>query len=164
MKLSILAAIDRNYGIGKDNALLWHLPADLRFFKTKTTGHTIIMGRNTFESIGGGKPLPNRTTIILTKNPHYNAPENCKIAHSLQHAIEMCANEDELFICGGAQIYTLALPLVHTMYITHVHATLQADTFFPKWNSNEWKKVSETHCDADEKHAYSYTFAEYIKY
>jgi len=161
MNISIIAAIDENYGIGKNNALLWHLPADLKFFKAKTTGHSIIMGRNTFESIGGGRPLPNRTTIIITRNREYSAPQGCIIVHSLEQALTFCSNEDEVFVCGGAQIYELALPIAHTMYITHVHTQCNADTFFPKWNTHDWVTISKNKCTADEKHTFDFTFAEY---
>src|ERR1700741_1047934 len=110
MILSIIVAIDENYGIGKDNQLMWHLPADLKFFKEKTMGHHMIMGRKTYESIG--KPLPGRTTVIITRDKNYRA-EGCIVVHSLEEAIEKAKinGDTEAMITGGAEIYRQAIPL-----------------------------------------------------
>lgn len=163
MNVSIIAAVATNYAIGNNNDLLWHLPNDLKFFKQKTLGHHIIMGRNTFESIGGGKPLPKRTSIIITRNAHYSAPCGCLVVHSMQEALELCKHEQEVFICGGAQIYSQSLDIATTMYITHVHNNFNADTFFPKWDENIWLQHSQEDHYADDKHAYNYSFATYCK-
>ncbi|MGY8910295.1 MAG: dihydrofolate reductase, partial [Flavobacteriales bacterium] len=129
--ITIIAAIAKNNALGKNNDLIWHLPADLKRFKKITTGHYIIMGRNTFESIG--KPLPNRTTIIITRNKNY-FKDGCLIAHSLEQALEMAKEEEQVFVIGGAQIYNYAMEhnLVDTLDITLVHHEFDADVYFPK--------------------------------
>ncbi len=157
MQLSLIVAMDQDRGIGKDNQLPWHLPNDLKHFKKITSGHHIIMGRKTYESIG--KPLPNRTSIIITRNKDYIA-EGCWVVHSIGDAILLAQERDEkeAFIIGGAELYTHALPLAHTLYLTRVHAVVEGiDTRFPPISA-QWKVIdSQTH-EADEKHAYSYTF------
>jgi len=163
MNISIIVAVAENNVIGKNNSLIWHLPADLRFFKAKTTGHVIVMGRKTFESIGGGKPLPNRTTVIITRNPHFVAPEGVYIAHSLAEAYSQFGNEQEIFICGGAQIYKDALETAHHMYITRIHATFEGDTFFPEFQNSHWKLESTEQHESDENNAYNYSFEHYVK-
>lgn len=163
MNISIIAAIDQQYVIGKDNALLWHLPGDLQFFRKKTTGHTIIMGRNTFESIGGGKPLPHRTTIIITRNTSYQAPEGCFVAHSLQEALALVKADTEVFICGGAQIYALAFPIATHMYLTRIHHRFEGDTYFPQFATTDWNLIESVAYQADEKNAYAYTIETYCK-
>lgn len=162
MAISIIAAVAENNVIGKDNDLIWHLPADLKFFKAKTTGHHIIMGRNTFESIGGGRPLPNRTTVIITRQTDFTA-NGCLVAHSLEQAIELSKADDEIFICGGSQIYNLALEKADQMYLTHIHESFDGDTFFPEFNKDKWKLTEEETHQSDEKNKYSYTFAKYIR-
>ena len=128
MIITIIAAIAKNNALGKNNDLIWHLPADLKRFKKITTGHYIIMGRNTFESIG--KPLPNRTTIIITRNKNY-FKDGCLIAHSLEQALEMAKEEEQVFVIGGAQIYNYAMEhnLVDTLDITLVHHEFEADVY-----------------------------------
>jgi dihydrofolate reductase len=156
--ISIVVAIADHNVIGKDNQLIWHLPADLRHFKQKTMGHPMIMGRKTFESIG--KPLPGRTTIIVTRQEDYTA-EGCIVTHSVQEAIEKAKELDgQVSIVGGAEIYKQALPLVDVIYLTRVHHTFDGDTFFPELNEAEWEQISaETH-EPDEKNKYPYTFIE----
>lgn len=163
MNISIIVAVAKNNVIGKNNSLIWHLPADLRFFKTKTTGHVIVMGRKTFESIGGGKPLPNRTTVIITRNLHYVAPQGVYIVHSLADAYKKFASETEIFICGGAQIYKEALETANHMYITRIHASFEGDTFFPEFQKSQWKLESSEEYVCDEKNAYNYSFEHYVK-
>ena len=136
--ITIIAAIGLNSELGKDNDLIWHLPADLRRFKKVTTGHTIIMGRNTFESIG--KPLPNRRSIIITRNISYKK-EGCDVVHSLEDAIKLVKDQKNAFIIGGAQIYKEAIEkkLVDQLDITKVHQNFDADVFFPTIDLASWK-------------------------
>lgn len=136
MIISIIVAIAENNAIGKNNELLWHLSGDLKKFKQITTGHTIIMGRKTFESIG--KPLPNRRSIVITRNSNYQVPEGVIVAQSLEDAFSYCYAEKEVFVIGGGQIYKTALPLADKLYLTTVHKNFDADTFFPEINMPEW--------------------------
>ena len=162
MKNSVIVAISDNNVIGKDNSLLWHLSADMKFFKEKTTGHHIIMGRKTFESMGK-RLLPNRTTIVITRNKDYEMPEGGIVASSLVDALEKAENDTEVFIIGGAQIYQMAIPFANTMYITRVHHTFDGDAFFPEYDKSQWKLVSSETNKADEKNEYDYTFEEYTR-
>ena len=160
--ITIIAAIAKNNALGKNNDLIWHLPADLKRFKKITSGHFILMGRNTFESIG--KPLPNRTTIIITRNKEYYK-DGCLIAHSLEEAIELASSEEQLFIIGGAQIYkeTLAKGLADQLDITLVHQEFEADAFFPEIDKEIWKEVAREDFVADEKNDFHYSFVSYKK-
>lgn len=160
MKISIIVAISDNNVIGKDNALLWRLSADMRFFKEKTTGHHIIMGRKTFESLGN-RLLPNRTSIVISRNADYQLPEGGILATSIENAIAKVKDETEAFFIGGEQIYKSALPFVDTLYITRVHHTFDGDAFFPEIDKSQWKLVSSEHHKADEKNEYDYTFETY---
>ena len=130
--LSIIAAIGENRELGKDNKLLWQIPEDMKRFRQLTSGHSIIMGRTTFESIG--KPLPNRTNIIVTRDANYHA-EGCIITHSLDEAIEVAKKHDEkeIFIIGGGQMYTQAIGIADKLYLTKVKGTFEADTYFPDY-------------------------------
>ena len=157
MKNSIIVAISDNNVIGNNNGLLWRLSADMRFFKEKTTGHHIIMGRKTFESLGK-RLLPNRTSIVITRNKDYEMPEGGIVASSLVNALETVKNETEVFFIGGAQIYKIAIPFANTMYITRVHHYFEGDAFFPEYDKSQWKLVSSEHHKADEKNEYDYTF------
>ena len=160
--ITVIAAIATNNALGKDNDLIWHLPADLKRFKKVTTGHYIIMGRNTYESIG--KPLPNRTTIIITRNKNY-FKEGCLIANSLEQAIEMSKEEANVFIIGGAQIYkeTIAKDLAQQLDITMVHKDFEADVYFPEIDFKIWKEVARENFKADEKNKLDYSFISYQK-
>lgn len=160
-KISIIAAVADNYAIGKNNKLLWHLPADMKHFKDMTTGHAVVMGKRTFESLPNGS-LPNRKNIVLTSIPEGNFDKYYE-AVSLRDAIELCENEDEVYIIGGATIFKQALeyPGVDTMYITWVHEEFEADAFFPEFNKEEWKEVSCEKHEADEENPYAYSFCEY---
>ena len=160
--ITIIAAIAKNNALGKDNDLIWHLPADLKRFKKITTGHHILMGRNTFESIG--KPLPNRTTVIITKNSDYTI-DGCLIANSVEEAIELAKFDDEVFVIGGAQVYKYAMDnnLVDKLDITMVHEEFEADVFFPEIDTTIWKEVSREDFKADEKNKYDYSFVSYMK-
>ena len=160
--VTIIAAIAKNNALGKDNDLIWHLPADLKRFKKVTSGHHILMGRNTFESIG--KPLPNRTTIIITRNKHYSK-EGCLVANSIKQAIELATEDDEIFIIGGAQIYQQALAdnLVDKLDITLVHQKFEADAFFPEIDKNIWEEVAREDFKPDDKNMYYFSFLSYKK-
>lgn len=158
--ITLIAAIGRNNELGKDNDLIWHLPADLKRFKSITTGHHIIMGRNTYDSIG--KPLPNRTSVIITRDKNYTA-EGCIVVHSLEAALAIVKNEANSFIIGGAQIYTKAINLVDVLDICLVHASFDADVFFPEIDTTIWKETHREDFYADEKNKYNYSFVKYIK-
>ncbi|MCL7764397.1 dihydrofolate reductase [Polaribacter sp. Z014] len=158
--ITIIAAIAKNNALGKDNDLIWHLPADLKRFKKITTGHYILMGRNTFESIG--KPLPNRTTIIITRNKNY-FKDGCLIANSIEEAITLVENKDDVFIIGGAQIYkeTLQKGLADQLDITLVHKEFEADVYFPEIDLKIWKETNREDFTADDKNKFDYSFVTY---
>lgn len=157
--LSIIVAADRNNVIGKDNALIWHLPNDLRFFKEKTTGHAIIMGRKTFESVG--KPLPNRRNIIITRNPNFKA-DGCEVVPSLQAAIALVSEDDETFIVGGEEIYRQALPVTDRVYLTRIDKVFEGDRHFPELGP-EWIVVDERDGIVDEKNLHAHSFLVFEK-
>jgi len=160
MKLSIIVAFDENRLIGNNNNLPWHLPADLRHFKKITMGHHMIMGRRTFESIG--KPLPGRTSVIVTRQKNYMA-QGCIIVNSLDEALLYCNNQDEVFIIGGAQIFECALPLAAKLYVTRILQAFKGDTWFPEISGDEWEVVSAENHNADEKNEWKYSFLEYVR-
>lgn len=160
MILSIIVAADENNVIGKDNQLIWHLPADLKHFKNLTTGHHCIMGRKTFESIG--RPLPNRTFIIITRNKEYKA-EGCIIVNSLQEATQAVTNDNETFIIGGAEIYRQALQHVDKIYLTRIHDEFEGDTHFPELSENEWELSESKHMEPDGKNKYACSFQVYLR-
>jgi len=155
----MIVAADENNVIGKDNQLIWHLPDDLKFFKQKTSGHCIIMGRHTFESVG--KPLPNRTNIIITRDKNYTAV-GCKVVHSLEDALELAKEDDNPFIVGGEQIYRLALPMADQVFLTRVHHEFEGDRHFPELG-DEWIETESIPHAEDEKHQYAFTFKTYEK-
>ena len=129
--ISMIAALAENRVIGNKNTIPWHMPADFKYFKETTLGKTIVMGLNTFNSIGG-KPLPNRKHIILTNDLNFVPPENCVVAHSIEEVVEMGKDVPELMICGGASVYKQFLPLSQKLYLTYVHANPEGDTYFPR--------------------------------
>lgn len=157
MTIALIAAISENRVLGKNNELVWHLPKDMRWFKTKTMGYPVVMGRKTFESFGN--PLPGRTNIVITRNPDYRA-EGTIVVASLDAALAEAAryHTDTIFVAGGAEIYRQALPLADTMYLTHVHARVEGDAFFPEFSEVEWQSVATESVPADEKHAYPFDF------
>ncbi len=157
MLVSIIAAVAENGAIGKDNQLLWHIPEDLKYFKQLTTGHAVIMGRKTFDSIG--KPLPNRQNIVITKHAQLFDNQSIILTSSLQEALQK-AQGDEVFIIGGASIYQAAMPLAQRLYITRVYANFEADTFFPAIG-NEWQIVDEKDITTCEKSGLRYSFITY---
>ncbi|TXD50936.1 MULTISPECIES: dihydrofolate reductase [unclassified Polaribacter] len=160
--ITIIAAIAQNNALGKDNDLIWHIPADLKRFKKLTTGHYILMGRNTFESIG--RPLPNRTTVIITRNENY-VKDGCLIANSLEQALEIAKEEAHVFIIGGAQVYKNAIEIdaADVLDLTLVHQEFDADVFFPEINLKVWKEVAREDFEADEKNKLAYSFVRYEK-
>ncbi len=161
--ISMISAVAENKVIGNKNALPWHLPADFKYFKEATLGKTIVMGLNTFNSIGA-KPLPERKNVVLNNDPNYAAPNGCFVARSIEEVLEM-ANpstssglEPEVMICGGASVYKQFLPYAKKLYITEVHATPEGDTFFPEINKEEWKEIWREDHKADDKNAFDYSF------
>lgn len=158
MNISIIAALSENFVIGDNNQLIWHLPNDLRHFKQLTNGKTIIVGRKTYESIG--KALAKRQNIIVTRNKDFTAP-NCEISHSLNEALTIANNIDEIMIIGGAQIYEQALSIATKMYLTIVHQHFEGDTRFPQWDTQQWQQIECIRHAADEKNAYDYSFLTY---
>ncbi len=162
MTLSIIVAMAKNNEIGRNNDLLWRLPAELKHFKEITTGHTIIMGRKTFESLPKGA-LPNRRNIVLSRHANTRL-EGCEVYSSLDAALIKLLDEEEVFIIGGAEVFRQAFPLADKLYLTRVHAEFpDADTFFPEIDRTDWRETfRETH-PADEKNPYSFTFYEYEK-
>lgn len=162
MLLSLIVAAAQNGVIGRDNQLIWHLPDDLKQFKRLTTGHPIIMGRKTFESIG--KPLPNRTSIVITRNKDWLF-EGVVVVHSVQEAIEAArqTGTDEAFVIGGAEIYQMILPAADKIYLTEVKAIYEGDAFFRIPDPNKWREVKRVFHAADEKHAVAFDFAELVR-
>ena len=158
--LSIIVAKAQNNIIGKDNKLLWHIPEDLKRFKDLTTGHTIIMGRKTFESLG--RILPNRKHIVFTQNPDFKVnDENVKVVHSMLEIQEYIESKEENFVIGGAMIYNLLMPYVNKMYVTELHKDFEGDAFFPKINSDIWKEISREKGKNTEENNLDYDFVIY---
>lgn len=156
--VTIIAAAGENNALGKDNDLVWHLPDDFKRFKKLTSGHFIIMGRKTFESFP--KPLPNRTHIVITRQPNYR-PKEIIVVHSLKSALELVKNDKQPFIIGGGEIYKKSMDKADRIELTRVHGTFEADTFFPEIDENQWKLVAEKHHPKDEKHNYAFTYLTY---
>ena len=160
--LSIIVAKAKNNIIGRDNKLLWNLPEDLNHFKELTTGHTIIMGRKTFESLG--KVLPNRKHIVFSQNPDFKVnDENVQVVHSMLEIQEYIENDEENFVIGGAMIYNLLMPYVEKMYITQINKEFDGDAFFPKINENIWKEVDRQKGPKDEVSNLDYDYITYEK-
>jgi dihydrofolate reductase len=160
MKITLIAAMAENRVIGKDNDLIWHFPDDLKHFKTLTSGHHVIMGRKTFESLG--RPLPKRVNIIVTRQRDF-AAAGCLIAHSLEEAISMVKNDEQPFIVGGAEIYKQALTIANCIELTLINAEYEGDTFFPEFDLKIWKLARGEKKEADDKHAHPYQFLTYLK-
>lgn len=158
MTVSMIAACGSNRAIGKDNRLLWHMPNDLKFFKRKTKGHHVIMGRKTFESFEG--ILPKRTNIVITRKQEYEAP-GCVVVHSLEEALKKVKGDDEAFIVGGEQIYRLGMEHADRLYITWIHERFDADAHFPEFDEKVWKEVEREEHAADEENPYPYSFVTY---
>ncbi len=153
--LSQIVAMGERREIGQDNALPWHLPADLKHFKATTMGKPIIMGRRTYEAIG--KPLPGRTNIVVTRNPDYEAP-GCIVARSLDAALEAAGDVYEAIVIGGAGLYREALPATGRIYLTEVHSPFEADTYYPDFQTDAWREIGREDHTADEQNPYPYSF------
>jgi dihydrofolate reductase len=142
-RVSLIVAMAKNRVIGVNNTLPWRLPADLKHFKALTMGHHIVMGRKTYESIG--KPLPGRTSVVVTRNAGYSAP-GVTAVNSLPAAISACGDDDEIFVIGGAELYLQAITLADRIYLTEIDADIRGDAYFPEFNPGEWLETSrETH-------------------
>jgi dihydrofolate reductase len=161
MKISIIAAFGRQRELGKDNQLLWHLPADLRHFKQTTLGKPLIMGKTTFESLGG-KPLPQRTNIVLTRDKDYKNPD-VVVAHAIDEALSCAGGVDEVMICGGARIYEQYLPRATDMYLTYVDGTFEADTWFPDFDISQWDTVETHQHYADENNHFDFKVVHLVR-
>ena len=160
--LSIIVAVAENNVIGKDNKLIWHLPADLKRFKEITTGHTIIMGRKTFESLG--RVLPNRKHVILCNDMEMNVEdENVEVLEDISMLDKYIQDTKEHFIIGGATIYKLLMPKVNKIYLTLIHEKFDGDVYFPEISDDEWKIVDRTAGITDEKNPYNYEFITYVR-
>ena len=163
--ISMIAAVAENRVIGNKNGLPWHLPADFKYFKEATLNKTIVMGLNTFKSIGE-KPLPSRKNIILNNDLKYKVPEGCFVAKSIEELLEIIkdppglgeAGEQEVFICGGAFVYKQFLPLAQRLYLTQIHHSFEGDTYFPEYDLEKWKEIKRVDCKADEENKYDYSF------
>ena len=156
--ISLIVAVSSNHVIGKDNTLPWHLPEDLKRFRALTTGHHIIMGRKTYESLG--RLLPDRITVIVTRNKNYHT-EGAVVVHSLQEEIEVCANDSEAFIIGGAELYQQGLQYAEKLYLTQVNATIEGDAFFPSIDAQIWREnARESHVSVN---GLAYDYVTYIR-
>ncbi len=173
----MISALAENRVIGNKNSLPWHLPADFKYFKEKTLNKTIILGLNTFKSIGE-KPLPSRRHIILNKDANYKVPENCFLATSIDQALKLSRSlcdrgssmalpsgqkqrtieNCEIMVCGGASVYAQFLPLAQRLYLTYIHQTFEGDAFFPEFDMKDWIEVSRQDHQPNEKNKYSYSF------
>lgn len=159
--ITLVVAKSDNNIIGRDNQLIWRLSNDLKHFKQITTGHPVIMGRKTFDSVG--RPLPNRTNIVITRNPDWKA-EDVLVAFSVQEAIEIAQNLDpEIFIIGGGNIYQQSMDIADVIEVTEVHHQFEGDAFFPNIDQNIWKEVSRESFQKDEKNEFDYSFVRYKK-
>jgi dihydrofolate reductase len=154
MKLSLIVAADRNNLIGRDNQLPWHLPADLAFFKRTTMGAPMLMGRKTWESIG--RPLPGRTSIVITRDPHYRT-EGAIVVHSIEEALRAAGDAPELFVIGGAKLFEDTLPVADRIHLTRINHEFEGDTWFPEIGP-EWREVSREEHGPDDKNPYPYAF------
>lgn len=156
----MIAAAAENNALGKDNKIVWHLPNDYKRFRLLTSGHYIIMGRRTFESLQ--KPLPDRTNIIITRQKDYQAP-GCIVVDSIEKALSACPQDQDSFIIGGGEIYTIGLPYADKIELTRVHASFEADAFFPEIIDTEWKLEASEFNKKDDKHKYEYTYLTFIR-
>lgn len=163
MQIILIAAVAKNQVIGKDNQLIWKLSADLKRFKNLTSGYHILMGRKTFESLG--RPLPNRTHLIISRDPNYQAPEGHYAFNSVEEAVIFCnkIGVEKLFIIGGGQIYQETINLCDQLEITEVESNPIGDTFFPKIDSDLWEEVEREEFEADEKNEFPFAFVTYQK-
>ncbi len=160
--ISLIAAIGKNNELGKGNALLFNLPADMKYFRETTSGHGVIMGRKTFESIG--RPLPKRRNIVITREKNYKK-EGIEIAHSLEEAVKLFDKKEEIFIIGGAEIYKQGIEIADKLYISHVDGEdKDADAFFPEIIPIVWNEISHIEHKKDSENPFNYTFSIYDKF
>jgi dihydrofolate reductase len=152
MKIILIAAMAKNRVIGRGNAIPWHIPSELQRFKAMTMGHTLIMGRKTFESIG--RPLPGRKTVVITRDPEYQAP-GCSVAQSLPAAIALCASEETLFIAGGGEIYREGLPLAASIYLTVLDREVEGDILFPEFDPRQFCPISQERVEGVEPYTFT---------
>lgn len=160
----MIAAAAENNALGKDNKIVWHLPDDFKRFKKLTSGHSIIMGRKTFESFD--KPLPNRTHIIISRQKNYipkTDDEKCIVVDSMEKALAISSKDKNVFVIGGGEIYNLGLPFADKIELTRVHEDFEADAFFPEINSSDWQLSEEEFHPKDEKHRYSFSFQTFLR-
>jgi dihydrofolate reductase len=165
MIVSLIAALTKNRVIGKNNDLPWHLPDDMKYFMQTTKGHHTIMGRKNYDSIPEKfRPLPNRTNIVVTRQPSFKAP-GCIVVNSIERGLDISKDngEREVFVIGGADIYQLGMPYADRLYLTEIDASLDGDTFFPDFRKNEWKEISRKNHPADERHPFGFDFVVYEK-
>jgi len=155
MKLSLIVAMSENRAIGLNGQMPWHLSDELKRFRKLTTGHTIIMGRKTHDSIG--RPLPERRNIVISRNPNYQPTEGVELFASLDEALAQTASEEKVYIIGGATLYEQTLDRAHELHLTVVHDEFKADTFLPEIDLNKWNLVDEQVHEIDEKHPHRYT-------
>ncbi|MEN8768473.1 MAG: dihydrofolate reductase [Candidatus Arcticimaribacter sp.] len=158
--LTMIAAAAENNALGKDNDLIWHISDDLKRFKRLTSGHAIIMGRKTFESMP--KALPNRTNIVLTNKRDYQ-PEGATVVHSIEDALALVKKDPQPFIIGGGEIYRLFMPYCDRIELTRVHHNFEADVFFPEIDLNQWKEIAREDINATEEQAYNYSYITFEK-
>jgi dihydrofolate reductase len=157
-RVSLIVAMAKNRVIGRDNTLPWHLPADLKHFKALTMGHHMIMGRKTYESIG--KPLPGRTSVVVTHNANYSVP-GVIVANSLEAAIAACGDDEEVFVTGGAELYRQAIKFADRIYLTEIDANITGDAHFTELDRKLWLETERVSRAPDEKNLYSYHFVVY---
>jgi dihydrofolate reductase len=159
--ISIIVAVASNRAIGKENRLLWHLSDDLKRFKKLTTGHTLIMGRNTFLSLPNGA-LPNRRHIVISDRAEESF-DRCEMAGSIEEAVELAGAEEECFVIGGGVVYAQFLPVVGKLYLTQVHESFEADTFFPEIDFHQWEKIVSEEVESGERNQYAHTYTEFTR-
>ena len=160
MIVSLVLAMSENRVIGRDGGLPWHLPKDLQHFKQVTVDHTVIMGRKTFDEIK--HPLANRRNVVISRNPEFQ-PRGVTVVPTLDEALALGATEREVFVIGGGEIFRLALSRADRLYLTVVHATVDGDTYFPAFDATAWALEDEERHEADEKHAFAFTFRTYSR-
>ncbi|HEY0897390.1 MAG TPA: dihydrofolate reductase [Sphingobacteriaceae bacterium] len=160
MIISNIVVADAQGGIGRNNQLLVHFPADLKHFKKLTTGHPVLMGRKTYESMG--KALPNRRNIVITRQAGLEFPD-AEVAHSLEDAVNLCRSEEEIFVIGGAEIFRMSFPMSDRIYLTRIRQAFEADTFLPEIDPGKWTVTEQEDHQPDEKNPFAYSFLTYVK-
>ncbi|KAA6328135.1 Dihydrofolate reductase [termite gut metagenome] len=160
MIVSMIVAAAENNVIGRDNRMIWHLSGDMKHFKTLTTGHAVIMGRKTYESLG--RPLPERKNIVLTQNPDFTA-KGCTCVHTLEEALKTANHDNEVFIIGGSTLYKEFWNTADKLYLTRIHANVEGDAFLSPVSAEDWKEEERIFHPADDKNEYDYSFITYIR-